>query len=71
MKCPNNCGELVEIEKPCFVPVEPDLISFIPTSDRDDYAACYLIKKVCPVCGYYEADELNQTALDKYIVSKR
>lgn len=65
MQCPNNCGELVEIQKPCFVPPTDDVMGFIGDEEHEDLQIYQEIHRVCPKCGFYEATTLSQKQFEE------
>lgn len=75
MKCPNKCGNIAEIEKPCFIPTDPEILSYLPMllreSEKKNLIACRLILRVCPKCGYYECKDLNENQMEKYLEEER
>lgn len=64
MKCPNGCGELIDIEKPAEVFTDPNIYGYIPEWDMKNVAQecvfCYQILKICPKCGFVETYELTE-----------
>ena len=73
MKCPNGCAELVEIKKPCFLPIDTDqfpIHSWEWEKVKDKVTVAYLIRRVCPECGFYECQELTQPEIDAYLAKE-
>jgi len=66
MKCPNKCGELIELKKPALIPPTEDALDILQDSlnreafkdaDKSFYQA---IDRICPTCGYYEVRDLTE-----------
>ena len=68
MKCPNNCGDLIELEKPALVAPTEDAVDLMeqsplfiddpePKKERRLYIAIY---RVCPKCGFHEESAITE-----------
>lgn len=68
MKCPNDDAELIEFEKPPWLPFNYNEIPEHILNDVKEFlTVCHVIHRICPKCGYVEVDDLNISQFENFL----